>query len=73
MTQSEAIEQALIIGCAVTGLSSDQMLFSDTFEGYLDMVCQRFDVIQDEPATKPEISDTADYLQMCESLRRGEG
>lgn len=71
MTQFEAIELALTTGCAVTGLSSDAMLFSPMFDGYLDMVCERYSVTQDEPATSIKISDAQDYQEMCDSLRRG--
>lgn len=72
MTQHEAISLAVDIAATVTGLSADQVLFSPMFDGYLDMVCQRYNV-QDEPEPEPEF-EPAYWIQMeQESLRRGEG
>ena len=73
MTQFEAIELALTAGCAATGLSADTVLFSPTFDGYLDMVCQRYNVIQDEPEPEPEHDAGWIENEMYDQLRRGEG
>lgn len=73
MTSFEAIETALQVGCAVTGcLSFEQMLFSPTFDGYLDMVCERYNVQED---AEPEPEHDAGWIEneMYDQLRRGEG
>jgi peptidase E len=72
MTQLEAITTAVNIGMTVTGLSADAVLFSPTFDGYLDMVCQKYNV-QDEPEPEPEHDDEYYQNEMYDQLRRGEG
>ena len=72
MTKFDAISLAVEIGMTVTGLSADAVLFSPTFDGYLDMVCQKYNV-QDEPEPEPE-HDARWYMMIeQDQLRRGEG
>ena len=72
MTKFDAISLAVEIGMTVTGLSADAVLFSPTFDGYLDMVCQKYNV-QDEPEPEPEHDAGWIENEMYDQLRRGEG
>jgi len=72
ISKFEAIETAIEIGCVATGLSHETVLFSPTFDGYLDMVCQKYNV-QEDPEPEPEHDAGWIENEMYDQLRRGEG
>jgi hypothetical protein len=73
MTIFEQMHKAVELAQAVTGLTADQVIFSDTAYRYLELVQDRFGMPDEVEIIEPEPEHDDEYYQneMYDQLRNG--